>query len=83
LKEPARVAAFQQDAILSMAVCLHGGPTGSEAQQLRWLHALITRPPPLKGYAVARQPEKCAFYVSIDFVSEFPISFVRLLEEHN
>ena len=72
-----------QDAILSMAVRLHGGPTGNEAQQLRWLLALITRPPLLKGFSIALQPEKCAIYVSIDAVSVLPISFVDLFEEHS
>ena len=72
-----------QDAILSMAVRLHGGSTGNEAQQLRWLQALITRPPPLKGFSIALQPEECAIYVSIDAVSELPISFVHLFEEHS
>ncbi len=57
---------------------LHGGSAGNEAQQPLSLLALITRPPPLKGFSVALRPEKCAIYVSIDSVSELSISFVHL-----
>lgn len=77
LTEPERVEALQ-DSVIAMALRLYG----SSGDELRWFQALITRPPPLKGFTVARQPEKLAIYVSIEHVTELPISFVHLFEEH-
>lgn len=81
LYEPERVEVYQ-DSMASMAAKLSGKqlPSGEE---LRWLKSIMTRPPPLKGFTVAQQPDKCAIYVSIEHVTQLPVSFIHLFEEHS